>query len=125
MGCLLFLEQKVELVHVVARRLVLGAVDGHTVPDLILHNEHPQLFELLSELLDVIADEAIIHIHIRPVIEDIQRAMHIDFKGSGNPLCFRLALAAQDVVEVFEDGHFLRNRIGKVVLFTLMSSGLM
>ena len=38
--CLLFLEQKVELVHVIARRLVLGAVDGHAVPDLILHNEH-------------------------------------------------------------------------------------
>ncbi len=117
--CLLFLEQKVELVHVVARRLVLGTVDGHAVPDLILHNEHPQLLELLSELLDVIADEAVIHIHIRPVIEDIQRAMHIDFKGSGNPLCLRLTLTAQDVVEVFENRHLLRDRIGKVVLIHL------
>ena len=56
---LLFLQEQMELVHVVAGRLMLGAVDGHTVPDLILHNEHPKLLELLSELLDVIADEAI------------------------------------------------------------------
>ena len=34
------------------------------VPDLILHNEHPKLLELLSELLDVIADEAIIHLSL-------------------------------------------------------------
>ena len=53
------------------------------------------------------------------MIEDIQRAMHIDFKGSGNPLCLRLTLTAQDVVEVFENRHLLRDRIGKVVLIHL------
>ncbi|MDY3976486.1 MAG: hypothetical protein SOY77_08375, partial [Eubacteriales bacterium] len=55
---------KVELVHVVARCLVLGAVDGNSVPHLILHDQHTELFELLAEFADVIADEAVVDIHI-------------------------------------------------------------
>ena len=81
-----------ELVHVVARCLVLGAVDGNSVPHLILHDQHTELFELLAEFADVIADKAVVDIHIRPVIEDVQRAVNIDFKGSGNALCLRLLL---------------------------------
>ena len=115
--CRLFLlEQKVELVHVVAGCLVLGAVDGHSVPDLILNDEHSELLELLAQLLDVVAHEAVIDIYIRPVIEDIQRAVNIDFKGSRNALCLRFGLLAQDIVEVFENGHFLRHGIREVVL---------
>ena len=33
----------VELVHVIARRLVLGTVDGHAVPDLIVIGNPPLL----------------------------------------------------------------------------------
>ena len=47
---------------------------------LILHDEHSELLELLAQLLDVIADEAVVDIHIRSVIEDVQRAVNIDFK---------------------------------------------
>ena len=50
------------------------------------------------------------------MIEDIQRAVNIDFKGSRNALCLRLFLTSQNVVEVFENRHLLRNGIGKVVL---------
>ena len=39
-GGLFLFQQKVELVHVVARCLVLGAVDGNSVPHLILHDQH-------------------------------------------------------------------------------------
>ena len=66
-----------ELVHVVARCLMLGAVDGDSVPHLILHNEHSELLELLAEFADVIADEAVVDIHIRSVIEDVQRAVDV------------------------------------------------
>ena len=92
-----------ELVHVVSGGLALGAVDGYSVPDLILHDEHSELLELLAQLLDVIADEADVDIHIRSVIEDIQRAVNIDFKGSCDALCLRLRLTSQDVIEVFEN----------------------
>ena len=36
----------------------------------------------ISEFADVIADEAVVDIHIRSVIEDVQRAVNIDFKLS-------------------------------------------
>ena len=75
-----------ELIHVVACGLVLGAVDRHPVPDLILHDEHTQLLELLAQLLDVVADEAVVDIHIGTVVENIQRTVDIDFKGSGDAL---------------------------------------
>ena len=55
-GGLFLFQQKVELVHVVARCLVLGAVDGNSVPHLILHDQHTELFELLAEFADVIAE---------------------------------------------------------------------
>ena len=43
--CGLFLfQQEVELVYIVPGVLFAVAVDGDTVPDLILNNEHPQLF---------------------------------------------------------------------------------
>ena len=48
--------------------------------------------------------------------------MHIDFKGSGDTLCLRLTLTAQDVVEVFENRHLLRDRIGKIVLIHLANA---
>ena len=75
-----------------------------------------QLLELLAQLLDVVADEAVVDIHIRSVIEDIQRAVNIDFQRSCDALCLRLLLIAQNVVEVFQNGHFLRFGISKVVL---------
>ncbi len=58
---------------------MLGAVDCNSVPNLILHNQHTELLELLAEFADVIADEAVVDIHIRSVIEDVQRAVNIDF----------------------------------------------
>ena len=118
-----------ELVHVVARCLVLGAVDGNSVPHLILHDQHTELFELLAEFADVIADEAVVDIHIRSVIEDVQRAVNIDFKGSCNALCLRLLLISQNVVEVFEDRHFLRLGVCKELLInhadTAVNDGLL
>ena len=118
-----------ELVHVVARCLVLGAVDGNSVPHLILHDQHTELFELLAQLLDVIADEAVVDIHIRSVIEDVQRAVNIDFKGSCDALCLRLLLISQNVVEVFEDRHFLRLGVCKKLLIdhadTAVNDGLL
>ena len=40
-GCGLFLFQKqMKFVHIVTGCLFLGAVDGHAVPHLVLHNEH-------------------------------------------------------------------------------------
>ncbi len=108
---------------------MLGAVDGNSVPHLILHDQHTELFELLAEFADVIADKAVVDIHIRSVIEDVQRAVNIDFKGSCNALCLRLLLISQNVVEVFEDRHFLRLGVCKELLIdhtdTAVNDGLL
>ena len=108
---------------------MLGAVDGNSVPHLILHNQHTELLELLAEFADVIADEAVVDIHIRSVIEDVQRAVNIDFKGSCDALCLRFLLISQNVVEVFEDRHFLRLGVCKKLLIdhadTAVNDGLL
>ena len=44
-----------------------GAVDGHAVPDLILHHQHPDFLELLAQLLDVVADDAAIQSKVNMV----------------------------------------------------------
>ena len=108
---------------------MLGAVDGDSVPHLILHDQHTELLELLAEFADVIADEAVVDIHIRSVIEDVQRAVNIDFKGGCDALCLRLLLISQNVVEVFEDRHFLRLGVCKKLLIdhanTAVNDGLL
>ena len=108
---------------------MLGAVDCNSVPNLILHNQHTELLELLAEFADVIADEAVVDIHIRSVIEDVQRAVNIDFKGSCDALCLRLLLISQNVVEVFKDRHFLRFGVCKKLLIdhanTAVNDGLL
>ena len=69
---------------------MLRPVDGDSVPDLILYNQHADFLQLFSELLDVNADQTVADIHIRPVIEDIERAFDIDFQCGCDPLCFLL-----------------------------------
>ena len=69
---LLFAQQKVELVHVVPGRLALGAVLCYTSPDLVLNDQHAKLFQLFTQFLNVITDQAVLHIHVRPVIEHVQ-----------------------------------------------------
>ena len=48
------------------------------------------------------------------MIENIQRAVDIDFKRRRNALSFRFGLTAQDIVEVFQNGHLLRDRISEI-----------
>ena len=80
------------LVDVVAGGLVSGTVDGNAVPHLILDYQHTDLFQLLAQLLNVIADNAVIDVHIALVIEHIEGAGYIDFKGRSDILGFLFLL---------------------------------
>ena len=73
----LVLEQQMELIDVVARRPFLRAVLGHTCPNVILNDVHGERLELRTGLLRVKTDEAVLHIHIRAVIEEVERTVHI------------------------------------------------
>ena len=63
------------------------------------------------------------------MIEDVQRAVNVDFKGSCDALCLRLLLISQNVVEVFENRHFLRLGVCKKLLIdhadTAVNDGLL
>ena len=97
-----------KLIHVIPGGLAFTAVCRHAPPDLILHNQHTEFFQLLSQLLDVIADHAAVDIHIRAVVEHIQRARHIDFKRRCQRLRFLLRLLTKRVVQIFQNRHVFR-----------------
>ena len=46
-------------------------VYGDTPPYLILHHEHPQLFKLLTEFFDVVADDPRADVHVCAVVEHL------------------------------------------------------
>ena len=86
------------LVDVVAGGLVSSAVDGNAVPHLVLHHQHTDLFQLLAQLLDVIADDAVVDVHIALVVEHIEGAGYIDFKGRSDILGFLFLLFPKQVI---------------------------
>ena len=81
-----------ELVHEVPGGFALIPVLGNTVPHLILDHQHTQAFELLSQFLDIKADNAVVDIHVGTVVKNIQTAMHIQFQCRRDPLRLRLRL---------------------------------
>ena len=97
-----------ELINVVSCIFLCIAVDGNTIPHLILHDEHTQLFELLAQFFDVKADKAVIQFHIRLVVEHPQRTIDVDFQCRGNALCLPFFLLPQAVIQITENRHILR-----------------
>ena len=83
-------------------------VYGNTVPHLILDHQHTQAFELLSQLLDIKADNTVVDIHIGTVVKNIQAAMHIQFQRRRDPLRLRLRLPLDLVIQIFQQRHILR-----------------
>ena len=72
-----------ELVHIVSGGFMGRTVHRYPVPNLILDDEHPNLFQLLTKFLDIKADNAVIDIHVCLMVKHIQRTCNIDFQRSG------------------------------------------
>ena len=104
-----------ELVHIVAGGLASGPVDGDAVPYLVLDHQHPQLFQLLAQLLDVVADDAVVNVHIGAVVEYVQTAGNVDFQGGGDEVGLLFLLLQQKVVKVLQNGHVLRAGVLQVL----------
>ena len=121
-GRLFLLQKKVELVHIVAGGFALAAVFGHTPPNLILDNEHPDLFQLLAQFFNVVADKPVFDVHIRPVIEQVQRAFDVDFQRRCHMVGFLFVLRQQGIVQIFQQRHILRHRVFKVGLINLVNA---
>ena len=86
------------LVDVVTGGLVGGTVDGNAVPYLILYHQHTDFLKLLAQFLDVIADNAVVDVHIALVVEHIEGAGYIDFKGRSDILGFLFLLFPKQVI---------------------------
>ena len=84
-------------------------------PHGILHDEHTQLFELLAQLLDVKADDAVIDIYVGVVIENVQTALDVDFQRSRHMAGFRFVLRQQCIVEVFQQRHIFRDGVLEIL----------
>ena len=102
------------LIHIIPGGLAAAAVCRDTPPHLILHNEHTELLHLLAQFLDVVADDAVIDVHVSAVVEQVQGAFHIDFQSRGNMVGFFLVLLEQGIVQVLKDGHILRAGVRKI-----------
>ena len=96
--CLFFFQQQMKLINIISGTLTCRAVDCYSIPDLILHNKHPQFFQLFSKVFNVKADHTVIQFHVCSVIKYFQRTININFKGSGKPLCFLLFLFPEKII---------------------------
>ena len=114
-GGLFLFQQQMELVNVIPGGLPGRTVDGDAVPDLILDDQHTDLFQLLAQLLDVVADDAAAYIHIGVMVKHIQRAGDIDFQSRCDVLRFLFVLFPEGIVQVLQNGHILRLGVVQVV----------
>ncbi len=96
-----------EFVHIVAGGLSRRPVDGDAVPHLVLDDQHPQLLQLFAQLLDVVADDPIVDVHVGAVVEHIQTASDVNFQRRGDEMGLLLVLFPQGVVKVLQNGHIL------------------
>ena len=84
--------EKEDLVHIIPCGLSAAAVCRDTPPDLILHNEHTEFLHLLAQFLDVVADDAVIDVHVSAMVEQVQTTLDVDLQCGGNMVGFFLVL---------------------------------
>lgn len=107
-GGLLFLEQQMEFINVVAGASAFRPVGGHAAPDLVLDDEHAQLLQLFAQFLDVKADQAVLDIHVGPMVEDVEGATDVNLQCRRDEPGFLFRLLQKDSVQISQDGNILR-----------------
>ena len=105
-----------ELVYIVPGVLFAVAVDGNTVPDLILDDEHTQFFQLFAQLFDVETDNSVIQFHIGLMVEHTQRTIDVDFQCRGNTLRLPFLLLPQAIIQIPQRRHIFRLWIIQILL---------
>ena len=110
-SCRLFIFQKqVELINIVSGRFSCTPVGC----------QHTDFLQLVSKLLNVKANQAILNVHIGSVVKQLQRTLHIDFQSRCHMMCFLFILHEQCVIQILQNRHILWYRIIKILLIDLM-----
>ncbi len=105
-----------ELVHEIPGGAPDSSVDSDGVPHRVLNNEHPRLFQVLAQALDVKADQAVGDVHGGAVVEEVQGTVHIQVQCLGHSVGLRDVLGQQGVHQVAQNRHILGPGVGKVGL---------
>lgn len=79
-----------------------------------IFGEHTEFLHLFAQFLDVVADDAVIDVHVSAMVEQVQTALDVDFQSRGNMVGFFFLLLKQSVVQVLKDGHILRAGVRKI-----------
>ena len=56
------------------------------------------------------------NVHVRPMIENVQRTGDVDFKRRRQIMRFGFMLGAQEVVQILKDRHIFRQGICQIIL---------
>ena len=76
----------------------------HTVVDGIQCHQHSDRHQLFAQFPDIVGDNPRLGIHVGRLGECAQGAGNEEFRGKGQPLCFRFRLHLEQTVEVFQRG---------------------
>ena len=88
-----------ELVVIAPCSNTAGEVVGNLIVGQVVENVHGDLAEPGAQFLQIEAQHpGVLIVHIGLVVEQVQGARHIDFKGRCQPLRLGLGLLAQKVV---------------------------
>ena len=85
--------------------LALSSVLCNTVQDRVEDDQHTDGHKLLAEVKDVIADQAVIRVHIGFLGEGVQRAIGKQLNGKSNLLRFGFGLLEKLRPEVLQGRH--------------------
>ena len=91
-------------------------------PNLVLDHEHSQLFQLLAQFPDVVADKAVVDVHVGAVVEQVQTALDVDFKSRRHMMGFLFFLLQKGFVEVLQKWHPLGAGVVEVAAVNLVNA---
>ena len=95
-----------ELVIIAPCSNTAGEVVGNLIVGQVVEDVHGNFAEPGAQLLQIEAQHSgIFIVHIGFVVEQVEGARHIDFKGRCQPLCLGFALLAQKVIQVLKRRH--------------------
>ena len=101
----LVLEQKVDFINEDEGVLALSSVLRNTVQNRVEDDQHTDGHKLLAEVKDVIADQAVIRVHIGFLCKGVQRAVCKQLNGKSDFLRFGFGLLEKLRSEVLQGRH--------------------
>ena len=99
------LEQKVDLINEDEGVFALGSVLRNTVQDRVKDDQHTDGHKLFAEIKNVVANQAIVRVHIGFLCKSVQRAVCKQLNGKSDFLRFGFGLLEKLRSEVLQGRH--------------------